>query len=131
LVWQVISISVGGGAPKAAAAATNKTVYTASPNLKIQLDIKRSFLLANSFSVMRLFNSIASAPLAPEEYAFSVVENAELALLLMPHSQFHTVASRFCGSGQECEIGMGNRFVVNSAGRLSRRHLCHHLLRES
>jgi hypothetical protein len=66
-----------GAVAKAALAATNKTVYTASPNLKTHLDIKRSFLLANSFSIMRLFNSIASAQLAPEEYAFSVVENTE------------------------------------------------------
>jgi hypothetical protein len=116
LGWQAIFVSVCGAEPKAAVAATNKTVYTANPDLKTQLDIKRSFLLANSFSVMRLFNSIASAPLAPEQYAFSVVENTELALLLMLHSQFHAIRCKRCCSDQECEIGLRNRLVVNSAG---------------
>jgi hypothetical protein len=80
-----------------------------------------------------MIRSSASAPLAPEEYAFSVVENTERAPLLVLNLQFQVTAIR-CkrySSGQPCEIGMGNRLVVNSAGQLSRRDLCHYLLRES
>ena len=78
MAWPAISVC--GAVAKAAVAATNKAAYTGSPNLKTHLDIKRSFLLANSFLIMRSFNSSASAQLAPEEYAFSVAENTELPL---------------------------------------------------
>ena len=57
-----------------------------------------------------MINSSASAQLAPEEYAFSVMENTQLALPLGRHSQFQLTAIRCEGAAQaESALSDGNR----------------------
>jgi hypothetical protein len=57
-----------------------------------------------------VINSSASAQLAPEEYAFSVMENTQLALPLGRHSQFQLTAIRCEGAAQaESALSDGNR----------------------